>query len=367
MVADYFGLKNRYKLNIMLKILYTACKYDYMDARGGYGFEHYNFYETLSKLPQFEVIYFPYERIHEVGIEKMNAELKELVNKEKPDILFAVMFTNELDKKIIGGISKNTNTQTVAWFCDDTWRFDNYSKYWAPYFNWVVTTDYQAPAKYNKIGYKNIIKSQWACNNLLYKPFDLPKIYDITFIGQPYGERRKIIEKIRKAGIKIECWGKGWPNGRVSQEEMIKIFSQSKININLTKSSGSISLKELARIFMKKVNGMVRIDSPRYWIDNFKSFLNKRRVQIKGRNFEIPGCGGFLMTEDADNLRDYYQDGKEIVIYKNTEDLIEKIKYYLKHDEEREAIAKAGYERTLEDNTYEKRFNEIFKTIGLIK
>lgn len=351
-----------------MKILYIACKYDYMDVKRGYSFEHYNFYETLQKLPQIKTIYFPYERIHGDGRDKMNKELRELIDKEKPDILFALMFTDQLKKEVIGDISKNTNCQTIAWFCDDSWRFDNYSKYWAPHFNWVTTTNSQAPAKYNKIGYKNVIKTQWACNHFLYRPLNLPKIYDVTFVGQPHGNRKKIIEKIKKAGINIKCWGRGWPAGRISQEEIIRIFSQSKINLNLTKSSGNISLKELAKFFLKRKNNKsIQIDNPRHWIDNFKSFLGKRREQIKGRNFEIPGCGGFLITGDADNLRDYYEDGKEIVIYKDTKDLIEKIKYYLEHDEEREAIAKAGYEHTLRDHTYEKRFNEIFKTIGLIK
>lgn len=352
----------------MVRILYTACKYDYMDVKRGYSFEHYNFYGTLSKLPQFEIIYFPYERMHEVGKDKMNEELRELVDKEKPNILLAIIFTDELKKEVIGEISKNTNTQTIAWFCDDSWRFDNYSKYWAPYFNWVVTADSRAPEKYHKIGYKNVIKSQFACNHFLYKPLNLPKIYDVTFIGQPHSNRKKIIEKIKKTGINIKCWGKGWSNGRVSQEEMIKIFSQSKINLNLTKSSGNISLKELVKIFLKRKNNKsIQIDNPHHWIDNFKSFLGKRREQIKGRNFEIPGCQGFLITGDADNLCDYYEDGNEIVIYKDTNDLINKIKYYLEHDEEREVIAHAGYKRTLQDHTYEKRFNEIFKTIGLIK
>ena len=45
--------------------------------------------------------------------------------------------------------------------------------------------------------------------------------------------------------------------------------------------------------------------------------------------------------------------------------MIDKIKYYSKRNEEREAIAQAGYERTLREHTYEKRFNDIFKTMGL--
>ena len=47
--------------------------------------------------------------------------------------------------------------------------------------------------------------------------------------------------------------------------------------------------------------------------------------------------------------------------------MIDKIRYYLKHNKEREAIALSGYEQTLKEHTYEKRFNEIFKVIELIK
>ena len=313
-----------------------------------------------------QVIYFPFDEIiREVGRNKMNEQLLETVYREKPDICFFFLFGDEIKKEVIKNITKKSGAITFNWFCDDHWRFDNFSKYWALLFHWIVTTDSEALEKYYKIGYKNVIKTQWACNHFLYRSLSLPKIYDVTFIGQPHGSRKKIIEKIKKVGINIECSGQGWPNGRVSQEEMIRIFSQSKINLNLTKGSGNINLKELARIFLKrKYNKSIQINNPLRWIDNFKSFLGKRREQIKGRNFEIPGCEGFLLTGDADNLRNYYQDGKEIVIYKDINDLVEKIEYYLEHDEEREAIAKAGSKRTLQDHTYEKRFNKIFKIIN---
>ena len=330
----------------------------------GYGFEHYNFYGALSKMPGVQVIYFPHEIMLEVGKEKMNVQLRALVDKEKPDILFAIMFTDQLNKEVIGDISNNTSCKTVAWFCDDHWRFDNYSKYWAPYFNWVVTTDSHALNKYHSIGYNNVIKSQWACNHFLYKPVDLPKKYDVTFIGQPHGNRKKIIDQIKKAGISVQCWGGGWPNGRVSQEEMINIFSQSKINLNLTKSAGGIDMTSLARIFFKKTDGKIRMHSPRSWLDNVKSFLGTGRDQIKGRNFEIPGCKAFLLTGQAPGLEDCYHDGKEIVIFKDAKDLIGKIRYYLEHEKEREQIALAGYNRTMQEHTYQIRFDDIFNIIS---
>ncbi len=49
------------------------------------------------------------------------------------------------------------------------------------------------------------------------------------------------------------------------------------------------------------------------------------------------------------------------------EDLIEKTRYYLNHEEEREAIAKRGYARTRNDHTMEKRFTDLFNAIGLRK
>jgi spore maturation protein CgeB len=87
--------------------------------------------------------------------------------------------------------------------------------------------------------------------------------------------------------------------------------------------------------------------------------------QIKLRNFEIPGCGGFTLSGKADNLDEYYVDGKEIATFSSLDDLIGKINYYLEYDEERKNIAEAGYKRTLKEHTYMHRFNEIFSTMGL--
>jgi spore maturation protein CgeB len=58
-----------------------------------------------------------------------------------------------------------------------------------------------------------------------------------------------------------------------------------------------------------------------------------------------------------------YSIGEEISIFVSTNDLIEKTRYYLKHEEERDAIAARGYARTLRDHTMEKRFRDLFEAI----
>ena len=92
--------------------------------------------------------------------------------------------------------------------------------------------------------------------------------------------------------------------------------------------------------------------------------LGNRRPQIKGRNFEIPGSGGFLLTANASNLEDYFVPEKEIAVFTDTADLIDKVRYYLKHEDEREAIRKAGHKRALREHTFERRFRKILETIG---
>jgi spore maturation protein CgeB len=349
-----------------MKILYISSKNNYGDPQREF------FYQVLRNMDnnKHQVVYFDFDELmNKWGRNRMNEILIETVDKEKPNLCFFFIRRDEIKKETIKEISGRKETTTLNWFADDHWRFDNFSKYWAPCFNWIATTDSQAREKYRKIGYNKAISSQWGFNHFFYKFLDLPKIYDVSFIGQPHGNRKKIIAKLKKAGIEVNCWGKGWPNGWVSNEEMMRIFSQTKINLSFTKSSNYNIVKSIGGIFLKKLRRGKRNpivpENPCYWWDNVKSLYNRKRKQIRTRDFDILGCKSFVLSEAADNIEDYYQNNKEIVIFYTIEELILKIKYYLVHPEEREKIAQAGYGRTLKDHTYEKRFQQIFKTIGL--
>lgn len=81
---------------------------------------------------------------------------------------------------------------------------------------------------------------------------------------------------------------------------------------------------------------------------------------------EATCTGSFLLTKWVYGIDELYVDGKEIVTYKTTEEAIEKIKYYLKHDKEREEIAEAGMKRTLKDGTYKQALDVMLKAAGII-
>jgi spore maturation protein CgeB len=77
-----------------------------------------------------------------------------------------------------------------------------------------------------------------------------------------------------------------------------------------------------------------------------------------GRLFEATGMGTLLVTDWKKNLHEMFEPGKEVVAYRSAEECAEMVQYYLEHAEEREAIARAGQQRTLRDHTYYQRMQE---------
>ncbi len=327
----------------------------------GMSFEYNNFFLTLKNMKDVEVVEYPFDLILEVGKEKYNEHLLDLVRAEKPDLLFVFMYTDELNPKTLLAIKNETKTVSVAWFADDYWRFFNYSKFWPPYFDFVVTTYSRAVAWYNQAGFQNVIRSQWGANTELYKPVQAERDIEVSFVGQYKSARGRLMKKLEQNGIKVEAFGYGWPNGKVSQEEMLSIFSRSKINLNINARPGLFSSRVIARIFLKK--SIDKLVPDYHFIDNLKAYFHFPILHTHARPFELAGCGGFVISGYSEDIGDYYKENQEMVFYKTENELIEKIGYYLAHREERERIAKAAYERTIREHTYEARFRELFRQI----
>lgn len=347
-----------------MKVFYAGIRKDqYDETRRGFSFEYNNFYRTLAAMDGMEVTEIPYDSIVKLGRRRWNADLLDRVRNEKPDLLFIFPYTDEFDIRTLDELKKLTTT--LAWFADDHWRLWNYSRFLAPHLSWAITTWSKAPEYYRAFGITNVIRSQWACNPRVWHPVP-GEVQDIevSFIGQRNSAREKIVGEFRKRGIPLWVRGWGWPDGRLTEEEMVQSISRSRIALNFNNPPDRWRLKLLARLFFRKSITRIVPDIPRIF-GNFRSWRAMRIPQIKARPFELAGSGAFVISGYADDLDRYYVRDKEMVFYESLPELLEKVKYFLARPEERKRIAEAGYARTLREHTYEARFREIFSHIGV--
>jgi spore maturation protein CgeB len=91
---------------------------------------------------------------------------------------------------------------------------------------------------------------------------------------------------------------------------------------------------------------------------NVAPFANNMRM------YEATGSRALLITDWKPDLDDIFYDGKEVVSYRTDDECLQKIEYYLKHDQQRRDIASAGQERSLRDHTYRVRMQELTELLG---
>lgn len=79
------------------------------------------------------------------------------------------------------------------------------------------------------------------------------------------------------------------------------------------------------------------------------------------RVIDVLGAGSFLLTNYQPEMSEYFINGEDLVWYENTEDLLEKIAFYLSHDTQREQIAANGHDKAERFFTYENLLPELFR------
>ncbi len=97
---------------------------------------------------------------------------------------------------------------------------------------------------------------------------------------------------------------------------------------------------------------------------NLNISLRSIETGIPLRAFDIMGAGGFLMTNYQEDFMRHFEPDRDFVFYESEEDLIDKCRYYLKHDSERNKIAQNGLQQVLTDHTYEIRIAEMIRIAG---
>ena len=83
------------------------------------------------------------------------------------------------------------------------------------------------------------------------------------------------------------------------------------------------------------------------------------------RSFEALGSRSFLLSDHIADNQNVFKEGVHYVGYKDKDDMVDKAKYYLEHDAEREKIAQAGYLEAVSNHTYMHRVVEVLEIVGI--
>ena len=253
-----------------------------------------------------------------IPLESKTVDMELVLNAPKYDLLLHLPYPNTVRPEII----KSLPIKTIAWNGDDEWfwqKFPKFSKQIAKSHDFCITTF--EPALKN---YGNGILASWG-HSSDWKPKKVKKDIDVYFCGAKTDERDIYLEQLKQYGIKAEVDGPGYSR-KIPLRNMIDKYRRAKIGLSF--------------LMGKK---------DRYY------------YQVKARTFEIPAVGTFQLSEGSPELARLFNDN-EIKIFWNEGELIKKIEYYLKHDDEREKIAKAGHEKN-KQYSYEKIFKRCFKEI----
>lgn len=270
---------------------------------------------------------------------ELNHEVFE--NQIVPDVDFILMFkSNKYGVQHIQEWKSKTKAPIFIWTFDWMRRFPQFSDVLKESDVWLGEEEGIRESLYRD-GFPFYYFPNHAVNPKVFYPMDLPKEYDVSFTGTPYfQERTDMLKAIEIAGIDLHIFGnneeewkqKGFKNvhSPVFDEKLSEMVAKSKIVVGISNTlcAGYYSI----------------------------------------RSSQVMLCKGFMLDRFAPYMEKELKDGIE---YWNThEELIEKIKYYLEHEDERLAIAEKGYQIAINNLTNKQRCKELiilferFKQLG---
>ncbi len=246
-------------------------------------------------------------------------------------------YTDVLDDVFFNWANK-TNKNLILWFVDSARTIDC--------FNQEYFKNYKSIYSYDPLDI-DYLKGKYSIDNVHYLPFTAAeelyndvekyeKIYDICFVGVGSDNRSFLLEQVARYCIKnnktMVVYGQFW--------RFRPFYHKLRYKYKFKKN--------YPYLYKFIVNKFIQ---PRKVAEVYKQSricLNINQLKqgaANSRAFEILATQGFQIIDYNEHLAALFEDKKDLVMYKDSDELIQLIDYYLKNDGEREQIAQNGYEK----------------------
>lgn len=191
-----------------------------------------------------------------------------------------------------------------------------------PIYDYHITTKSNIISKLKTLGAKKVIFTNQSFEDSFhyqYKLTDEEKRKlggDVGFIGMWEKERFESISFLAQNGIKVKVYGDAkwqeYKNHHSNLTVFPALFSEDY--------SKALQAFKISLCFLRKMNN----------------------DQHTSRTMEIPACGGFMLAERTTEHLSLFEEGVEAEYFSSNQELLEKCKYYLNHNEKRNKIVKQG-------------------------
>tara|TARA_B100000768_G_scaffold180590_1_gene200976 strand:- start:1790 stop:2833 length:1044 start_codon:yes stop_codon:yes gene_type:complete len=196
-------------------------------------------------------------------------------------------------------------------------------------YDHIITTKTQDLESYKINRAQNIILSQQGYDPNIHSKISLNQDdyqkfnSDVVFIGHCMKYRLELAEYLKKElDIDIKIFGTGWDNKKISNDLKKRFFGPA-IGINYAKAING------SKIALGLLN-------------------HEAKDEITTRSFEIPSCGGFLLAERTDQHKKIFREDIDAAYFSSKSELVQKVKYFLENEYERNKIKASGYKRVTE-------------------
>lgn len=144
----------------------------------------------------------------------------------------------------------------------------------------------------------------------------------VVFLGHyENDDRGEYIKSLLDNRIKVGVMKRSWEKFEEENPYLVKLENTHTLYNEM------LNAAEIAIVFLSQIN----------------------QDTYTRRCFEIPAVKTLMIAPYTEDLATLFIEDEEIVFYRDTEEFVQKIRYYLDHDKEREQIAEAGYKRLMQD------------------
>ena len=244
--------------------------------------------------------------------------------------------------------------RTAIWFTDDPYYTDMTSSI-APHYDDVFTLELSCVEFYRSLGCSRVYYLPLGTYPTEFRPRNPERKlrHDICFIGSAYWKRVRFFDQVTAylASKDTHISGIWW--------ERLRDFRLLERKIELGRWMGPRETADMYNGAKIAIN-MHRAHDDETFNNNSAGIL---AVSPNPRTFEIASCATLQLTDIRDDLVSFYTPDVDIVTYSSPQEMVEKIEYYLIHEDERREIAKRGMERTLRQHTYAIRLDTMLNLL----